>query len=310
MAVVSRELCASVIVPVRDGREHLRGLLAALRAQTLPPAAFEVIVGDDGSTDGGAADLDDAGGRVRALSGPRRNAYAARNRAAAAASAPVLAFCDADCRPEPGWLEAGLAALAEADLVAGEIRFELPERPTIWTLLDIDTFKDHERQVRSANAETANLFVRRELFERLGGFDDSLPAHGDFEFVARSVASGARLAYAGAAAVTHPTRNTARSFLQALWIMNHSYAVRETRAGCRPEGLKLRSWVPLVQTLRSRRRFGCSLGLDRRRMAAHGLHLRARDDLRALPLMYVLMPYLCGAAQVRGWLDGRRMKMP
>src|SRR5262249_43359842 len=160
--------------------------------------------------------------------------------------------------------------------------------PTVWTLLDMETFKDHERQVRSANAETANLFVRRELFERQRGFDDSLPEHGDFDFVARCAASGARLAFVPEACVQHPTRDRAKPFLRTVWIMHRWYAARESRAGRRPDGLKLRSWVPLVQPMRSRRRFGRSLGLDRRRLAVHGVRPRVRDELQALPIMYVL----------------------
>src|SRR5919201_4454525 len=164
----------SVIVPVRNDRgAHLRTLLAALAEQTLPRTRLEIVIGDDGSTDGSTKDLPTADGWVRVLSGPPRSSYAARNRAARAARAPVLAFCDSDCRPEPDWLEAGLAALEDADLAAGRIRFIVPERRTIWTLIDMDTTKDHEREVEIGNAETANLFVRREVYERIGGFDDT-----------------------------------------------------------------------------------------------------------------------------------------
>src|SRR6185295_6604648 len=109
--------------------------------------------------------------------------YAARNRAARAARAETLAFCDADCLPEPDWLEKGIAAVegdATGRVAAGRIRFVVPPRPTVWTLIDMDTTKDHRREVEIGNAETANLFVRREFFERLGGFDDSIPEHGDF----------------------------------------------------------------------------------------------------------------------------------
>ena len=298
----------SVIVPVRDGRDDVLGLLAALERQTVGRESFEVVIGDDGSGDGGVGDLATADGHVRVLPGPPRNSYAARNRAAGAARGSVLAFCDADCRPDPRWLEQGLRALEEAELAAGAIRFAIPERRTVWTLLDVETFKDHERQVENGNAETANLFVRREVFERLGGFDDSLPEHGDFDFALRAVGAGSRLAYAPLASLVHPTRDRARPFLRTVWIMHRWYAAREARAGRRPDGLKLRSWVPLVQPLRARRRFGRTLRLDRARLAAHGIRPRPAEDLRALPILYLVLPYLGGAAQLRGWLDGRRLR--
>jgi glycosyltransferase involved in cell wall biosynthesis len=296
----------SVIVPVRNGVEDLRGLLEALRRQSLPRELFEVVIGDDGSDDG--PERLEVPGWVRVRRGWPTNSYAARNRAVRASRGRVLAFCDADCRPEPGWLVAGLEALEQAELAAGEIRFAVPPRRTVWTLLDMETFKDHARQVPASNAETANLFTTRELYDRIGGFDDSLPEHGDFDFVQRGVAAGAELVYAPRARVSHPTRDRARPFLRTVWIMHRWYAAREARAGRRPDGLKLRSWIPLVQPVRSRRRFGRSIVLDRRRLAEHGVAPSLAEQLRALPIMYLLLPYFSGAAQARGWLDGRKLR--
>jgi GT2 family glycosyltransferase len=295
----------SVIVPVRNDRgAHLRTLLEALASQTLPRSSFEVVIGDDGSTDGSTEGLPTTDGWVRVLGGPPRNSYAARIRAARAAVAPVLAFCDSDCRPEPNWLEAGLAALEEADLAAGRIRFVVPERRTIWTLMDMDATKDHEREVQIANAETANLFVRREVYERIGGFDDTIPEHGDFDFALRAVASGARLVYAPDAQAWHPTRDTAGPFLKMAWIMHRWYAAREVRAGRRPLALKLRWWIPFIHA-RWRRRSGRSLGLDRHWLGQNGVQPRLRDNVLAVPLLYLVLPWFAGLAQLRGCLDGR-----
>ena len=302
------DLAVSVIVPVRDRAEHLRALIAALAAQTINGGRFEVIVGDDGSTDCAVEELSTEDGWLRVSSAPPRNSYAARNRAVSLARAPVLAFCDSDCRPEPTWLEAGLAALEKSDVVAGLIRFQLPERRTVWTLLDVDMFLDQERAVRAGRAATANLFVRRALFERMGGFDDALPNTGDYDFVSRCVSSGARLAFEPEAVVWHQTRDDARSLVRKVWAVNRRYAERESRAGRRPNALKVREWVPLVQPLRSRRRFGRSLVLDRSRLTANDLRPSMREDLAALPLLYVVFPYLSAVAQLRGALDGRRAR--
>jgi GT2 family glycosyltransferase len=220
----------------------------------------------------------------------------------------VLAFCDSDCVPEPHWLEAGLAALEACDVVAGDIRFVVPDRPTVWTWIDMETTKDHERQVLLGNAETANMFVRRDLFERLGGFDDTLPEHGDFDFAERAVAAGARLAYAAEARVHHPTRNEARPYVRMVWIMNRWYAVRAARAAVRPTAVNVRAWVPVVSTLRARRRNGYSIGLDRRRLGAHGVRPPWRHRLAALPLLYLVLPYVRSAAQLHGWSTGRRLR--
>jgi glycosyltransferase involved in cell wall biosynthesis len=301
-------LLVSVIVPVRDGATDLPALLACLEDQTLSRGLFEIIIGDDGSTDGGTDAITSSDDHIRVAHGEPENSYAARNRAVAASHAPILAFCDADCRPEPSWLEQGLSALAHADVVAGRIRFSVPDKRTVWTLLDMDGSKDHERQVRQGVAETANLFVPRTVFERVRGFDASIREHGDFDFVERCVASGARLVFAPEAVVWHPTRTRARSFLRATWIYNHGYAVRDTRAGRIPEGLRLRSLVPLVQPIRARRRWGRSLGPDKQWLGENGVVVTTGEKLRALPLMYLFIPYFRGAAQFQGWLVGRRLR--
>lgn len=296
----------SVIVPVRDGRgKELRRLLGALSAQTLPRQEFELLIGDDGSTDGSTTRLQTEDGWVRVFPGPPRNSYAARNRAAQHARGPVLAFCDSDCIPEPDWLESGLNALNRVDLAAGLIRFVVPENRTIWTLLDIETTKDHELQVTMANAETANLFVGRAMFDRVGGFDDKIPEHGDFDFAERCVAAGARLAFTPEVVVWHPTRNQARSFLRNLWVMHRWYAARRIRDGRRPDRLKVHTWIPLISPLRARRRFGRSIRLDRRRLESHGVTPSLYEDIQFLPLAYVFLPYFQGVAQLVGWWQGR-----
>ena len=305
----STELLVSVVVPVRNDRgSYLRGLIAALERQTMPRERFEILVGDDGSTDGSTDDLETEDGWIRVLKGPPRNSYAARNMAARAARAQVLAFVDSDCEPEPEWLEAGVAALADADAAAGMIRFIVPERRTVWTLIDMDSTKDHEREVAQDNAETANLFVRRELYDRVGGFDDTIPEHGDFDFALRCVAAGGRLIFAPEAVAWHPTKDEAGRFLKTVWIMHRWYAAREVRAGRRPLGLKLRWWVPFLLHARWRLRSGRSFGLDRHWLGQHGVVPKFWDNFRAVPVLYVLLPYFQGAAQLRGWFDGRRLR--
>ena len=274
----------------------------------MPAAEFEVVIGDDGSTDGGTTAISTADGHVRVAVGPARNSYAARNRAVLASRGSVLAFCDADCRPEPEWLERGVEALERTDLVAGRIRFDVPPRRTAWTLVDIDGSKDHEHSVRVGLAETANLFLRRELYDTVGGFEGEIAEYGDYDFVERCVAAGARLTYAPAAVVSHPVRTSGKALLRALWKYNRGYAVHAARAGQVPEGIKIRSWVPLVQTFRSRRRWGRSIGPDRRWLLSNGVDPTRAESLAALGIMYVVLPYLGSTAQVLGWLEGRRLR--
>jgi glycosyltransferase involved in cell wall biosynthesis len=163
----------AVIIPARDAQATLPKVLEALAAQRFP-GRFEVIVVDDGSRDGTAevAASSRVVGRVLRLGGvgPGR----ARNAGVAVATAPCLAFLDADCEPAPAWLGAGVAALASAELVLGETR-PPPDQPigpfdrTLSVVGDSPLF------------EAANMFVRRELFERLAGFESWLGPKGGKE---------------------------------------------------------------------------------------------------------------------------------
>jgi glycosyltransferase involved in cell wall biosynthesis len=296
----------TVIVPVRNGGRDLVEVLEALVAQTLPRERFEVVIGDDGSSDGATEGLANENAWVRVSVGPPANEYVARNRAAALARGSILVFCDADCRPEPNWLEAGLAAMSDADVAGGLIRLRAPARRTVWTILDMEMHIDQRRAVAAGRGLTGNLFVRRSVFERVGGFDGSLPSGGDYEFVSRALASGARLRLASDAVVWHPTHDAAKPFLRKLWKTQWSNGVRDHRRGERPR-LLTRTSIPILGVILSRRRIGRPLGLDRPRLLENGVRPTPWEQLRALPVAYVLVPQVVQAARLRGWWMARRV---
>ncbi len=191
----------TVIVPARNAERTLANTLDGLGEQRFSES-FEAIVVDDGSSDRtveialGSAVVD----RVMCLDGA--GAAIARNAGAAAAAADRFAFIDADCRPADQWLAAGVAALDFADLVLGEVRPRNDQRRgpcdrTLWVIGCSPLF------------ESANLFVRRELFELLGGFESWLrPRDGkelgeDVWFGWRAVRHGARVAPCARALAHH-----------------------------------------------------------------------------------------------------------
>src|SRR4051794_21426577 len=92
----------SVIVPAYNAEATLGACLRALLDQTLAPAAYEVIVVDDGSTDTTARVA--ARFPVSVLRQAHAGPAAARNQGARAARGEILAFTDADCEPVPAWL--------------------------------------------------------------------------------------------------------------------------------------------------------------------------------------------------------------
>lgn len=192
----------SVVVPARDAAGLLGACLDALAAQRgVDP--FEVIVVDNGSRDATADVAERHDVRPRVLRRRRGDGPgAARNAGAAAASAPVLAFTDADCRPYPGWLAAGLAAIEDADLVQGAVVADPSDE---WGPFAHLVRVDREYGLY----ESASLFVRRTAFERAGGFEDVVrtgdgrPFGEDTLFAWRLRRGGGRTVFSREAAVSH-----------------------------------------------------------------------------------------------------------
>ena len=153
-------VAVSVIVPVRDRRCLLGRCLDALAAQAY--ADFEVIVVDDGSTDGSCAEAARRGSPFHVVRTEGIGAVAARRAGVDAATGDILAFTDSDCVPAPDWLSTGASAVqAGADVVQGLTRPARPVRPlerSLWSDFDDGLFA------------TCNVFYRRAAYEAAGGF--------------------------------------------------------------------------------------------------------------------------------------------
>ena len=114
----------TVIIPVWNGERRLGALLEAIASQTLPRSRFEVIVVDNGSTDGTVA-IAEGFPFVKLLSEPQPGSYRARNRALAEALGEYVLFTDGDCVPAPDWIEQAVAAaerFPDAGVCAGHVR--------------------------------------------------------------------------------------------------------------------------------------------------------------------------------------------
>lgn len=206
----------SVIVPVHGRHWDLApGLLADLAAQTLPADRFEVILVNNAGPlpRPRPAPPPGAGFALRLCDCPAPGSYAARNFGAARARGALLVFTDADCAPDPGWLEA-LATAAAAQpgrLLAGPVRMTGAEtaagaRPNPFAAYDRLRGIPQERYVRLGYAATANLAVPAEVFAAQGGFDATRFSGGDAAFCRAARRAGARISLVPEAAVGHPVR--------------------------------------------------------------------------------------------------------
>ncbi|MEZ5320115.1 MAG: glycosyltransferase [Vicinamibacterales bacterium] len=203
----------SVIIPVFNDARRLRGCLDALEQQTYPADRYEVVVVDNGSTDRPESVVA-AHAHAVCVREPRPGSYAARNAGLARAKGEVLAFTDADARPEPGWLEHGvrrLGALEGDGMVGGRLEcvFDRQGTPNFAERFDAVTYLRQQHYVeRQHFAATANMFATRAVFDRVGGFRADLFSSGDAEWGTRVHRAGFPQAYADDAVVAHRARGS------------------------------------------------------------------------------------------------------
>lgn len=217
---------ARVIVPTHDRRALVLRHVAALRAQSLPPDRYEIVVVCDGCGDGTAEALRrDHGAGITVIeqepSGPAR----ARNRGAEGAEAPVLVFLDDDMRAEPDLLERHLEThrAHPASVVLGAMpvddaspRSFLTEGLSRWAERRDAALRAPGARPGFEEVLTGNLSVSRAVFEVLGGFDEAFTSgelfgDEDLEFGWRAEREGAPIVYAPLAVASQVFDKTFRS---------------------------------------------------------------------------------------------------
>lgn len=171
----------SIIIPTYNEERFIGRTLESLRSQEGLAGATELIVVDNGSTDG---TLDICRRYTdRILSHPELRVGAMRNRGAAAARGEILAFIDADCVADPRWLASAAEVIAEQPCVTGD-SYDIPPEPH-W--IERAWFAQEHRGRRATQLIPAgNLVLPRKIFQQLGGFNESLISGEDAEFCQRA----------------------------------------------------------------------------------------------------------------------------
>jgi len=190
----------SVVIPVRNGRDVIESCLESLFSQTVP---LEVIVVDDGSTDG-SGELARRLGASVVRQDPRGRA-AARNEGVRSARGRVVLFTDADCRPASDWAAKLAAPLLgrEVDGVVGRIISR--QQSGVAKLIQFDLESRYDRMKKSHTVDFANTgncgFSRHVLLQY--PFDETLEWLEDVELSFRLVAAGISIRYLPEAEVEH-----------------------------------------------------------------------------------------------------------
>lgn len=208
-------MTTSIVIPVYDDPEGLATTLDSLREQTATD--YEVIVADNGSTDGTTEIAREYahGDRVRlVVEDGVQSSYAARNAGIAAAEGDVIGFLDADEWVEDDYVESITTLVGgdgpsyvgcDVDLVA--------DGGTIARYRHATGFPIERYVTEHRFAPTCSLVVHRRVFDAVGTFDDRLRSNGDLEFGRRVHEAGFDLAFEDGITVYHPARSTVRELV-------------------------------------------------------------------------------------------------
>lgn len=231
----------SVIIPTYKDDKRLQACIDALARQSLDKGLYEVIVVNNSRND---IDIQAPEIELKILQELTPGSYAARNRGLEIAKGEFIAFTDSDCIPDKEWLEKGLKSLmsCSVDRVSGNIMVfpRCPRMTAVECYEAIFAFNQND-YVKRGSAVTANLFVRRRVFETIGLFNSSLFSGGDNEWNFRATQAGFGIRYDETAIVHHPARHSWRELSRKIerttggkFSINPAYKVNALRSVAPP----------------------------------------------------------------------------
>jgi GT2 family glycosyltransferase len=234
----------SVVIPVHNGAHVIGGQLDALSNQRYG-GDFEVLVADNMSTDELEEALEPFRHRLNlrlVKANHKRGVSHARNAGCAAARSELIAVCDADDVVDANWLAAMVSALDTCSLVGGrrDTRTINPILIQRWRTPPPERLETPFSFLPYPNG--ANFGMRREVFERIGGWDEELVAGGDdVDFGWRAQLAGFSLGFAPEALVHYRLRGTLRDTTRQVYAYNLTKAcllVRYRPHGARPRPVR------------------------------------------------------------------------
>lgn len=214
----------SVVTPTRNRLSKLQACVESVLASSYPPDCFELVVVNDGSSDGTQnylTHLAEQQNQVRVLHQERQGPAAARNRGLASANGELIAFTDDDCTVTSDWLLSIAKAMENPNVNALGGRVYGVGDHVIASYMEhiraLEPNRFSDGQVRYL--VTANACFRKSLLEELGGFDEKFQHAGeDVEISFRLLQSGRNLDFFPSCRVYHHYENSSEEFLQRFYI--------------------------------------------------------------------------------------------
>ncbi len=198
----------TIVIPTHDRAASLRRTLDALARQDCDPGLFEIVVVADGCTDGTHALVETftMAPRLRLLAREGAGPSAARNAGAARAAGEILVFLDDDIEVDRGFVSSHASRHLSEDKRPLVVIGYCPPRvvPTRglysaelmnWWEGMFDAMEQPARRFRYSDLLSGNFSLRKSLFNAVGGFDDRLRCHEDYELGFRLIQAGAVFAF-------------------------------------------------------------------------------------------------------------------
>jgi GT2 family glycosyltransferase/predicted nucleotidyltransferase len=202
----------SVVVPARNAAGSIGDCVRSLLALDYPSERLELVVVNNGSSDETRSVLETFGSAIRIVDEPRPGRSHARNAGIRASSGEIVAFTDADCTAERGWLTGLVRPLRDrgVGVAGGPI---LSRRPATPIELFGQWIHDHRRallELQPPYAITMSWASRRAVLDEVGLFDPGFPRCEDVELAYRIGERGFAFAFAPDAVVHHRNERTVR----------------------------------------------------------------------------------------------------
>ena len=173
----------SVIIPVKNGKKYIDDCLDAIFAIDYPKDKYEILVIDNGSTDSTVSIAKSWG--VLVYKKPGLSISALRNYGAKMAKGAILAFVDIDCLVDKSWMKAASRYFSDEKVVCFGATSEIHVDST-WVQKAWYINKQRRKEVQEVEwLESMNLFVKKTVFDEIGGFNERLETCEDVDLCYR-----------------------------------------------------------------------------------------------------------------------------
>jgi glycosyltransferase involved in cell wall biosynthesis len=207
----------SVIIPTFNSAKELTKCLESFKTQTISNEKYEVVVVDDGSSDG----TKDAAAKypVRYIYQQNHGPAAARNNGANQVQGEIILFTDADCEPQPNWIEEMIKPLDDPQVVGVKGAYRTRQKGIVARLVQIEYEHKYERMKKFKYIDFIDTYsagYRKNIFLKYNGFDERYPNASveDQEFSFRLSHDGHKMVFNPNAVVYHKHSSSLMGYLR------------------------------------------------------------------------------------------------